>query len=293
MRYTEMLELYKGYGEIAKGLRDVLEPMAGYQSTLASDMSAWTAASSVSKLFDNQLQSVIQSYSGGKIEAFMSQIDKAQDFYNPTAAEAIKSAMSGYSGIAEQIQQINQFNGYKNIAEALNSYGPVKDVIDSIYSSLDLDDEEENIADLETDFADEQELQSALEEEFTDENKFAERIKNWAKEKIKKYQIYKIKIVISFLLNVFIYPYLGEYVGKPVMTKVVSIVKEAPEKGAEMICRLKDGVQAIIMENTNYYYKVKFTDENGVEREGYVAKKNLKVIEEEMEQSEDDDMEEE
>ena len=244
MRYSEMLEQYKGYGEIVKGLRDALEPMAGYQSTLASNMSAWTAASSVSNLFDNQLKSVIQSYSSGKIEDFMSQIDKMHDFYNPTAAEAIKSAMSGYN----------------NIAEALNSYSSVKDVIDSVYSSLDFDDEEENIAELETYFADEQELQDALEEEFTDENKFAKRIKSWA---------------------------------KPVMTKVISIVKEAPEKGAEIIYRLKDGVQAIIMENTNYYYKVKFTDENGVEREGYVAKKNLRVIEEEMEKSEDNDIEEE
>lgn len=275
MRYSEMLEQYKGYGEIVKGLRDALEPMAGYQSTLASNMSAWTAASSVSKLFDNQLKSVIQGYSGGKIEAFMSQIDKMHDFYNPTAAEAIKSAMSGYN----------------NIAEALNSYSSVKDVIDSVYSSLDFDDEEENIAELETDFADEQELQDALEEEFTDENKFAKRIKNWAKEKIKKYNIYKL--IGWFIINVFILPYLEENVGKPALTKVVSIVKEAPEKGAETIYRLKDGVQAIIMENTNYYYKVKFTDENGVEREGYVAKKNLKVIEEEMEQSEDNDMEEE
>ena len=274
-----MLEQYKGYGEIAKGLRDALEPMAGYQNTLASNMSAWTAASSVSKLFDNQLQSVIQSYSGGKIETFMSQIDKMHDFYNPTAAEAIKSAMSGYSGIAEQI---NQFNGYKNIAEVLNSYSSVKDVIDSVYSLLDFDDEEENIAELETDFADEQELQDALEEEFTDENKFAKRIKSWAKEKQKKYNIYKF--IGLFIINVFILPYLEENVGKPAMTKVVSIVKEAPEKGAETIYRLKDGVQAIIMENTNYYYKVKFTDENGVERKGYVAKKNLKVIEEEMEQ---------
>ena len=275
MRYSEMLEQYKGYGEIVKGLRDALEPMAGYQSTLASNMSAWTAASSVSKLFDNQLQSVIQSYSGGKIETFMSQIDKMHDFYNPTAAEAIRSAMSGY----------------KNIAEVLNSYSSVKDVIDSVYSSLDFDDEEENIAELETDFADEQELQDALEEEFTDENKFAKRIKSWAKEKLKKYNIYKF--IGLFIINVFILPYLEENVGKPVMTKVVSIVKEAPEKGAEIIYRLKDGVQAIIMENTNYYYKVKFTDENGVEREGYVAKKNLKVIEEEMGKSEDNGMEEE
>lgn len=275
MRYSEMLEQYKGYGEIVKGLRDALKPMAGYQSTLASNMSAWTAASSVSNLFDNQLKSVIQSYSSGKIEDFMSQIDKMHDFYNPTAAEAIKSAMSGYN----------------NIAEALNSYSSVKDVIDSVYSSLDFDDEEENIAELETDFADEQELQDALEEEFTDENKFAKRIKSWAKEKLKKYNIYKF--IGLFIINVFILPYLEENVGKPVMTKVVSIVKEAPEKGAEIIYRLKDGVQAIIMENTNYYYKVKFTDENGVEREGYVAKKNLRVIEEEMEKSEDNDIEEE
>ena len=82
---------------------------------------------------------------------------------------------------------------------------------------------------------------------------------------------------------------LRENVGKPVMTKVVSCVKQAPEKGAEIICRLKDGIQAIITENTNYYYKVKFTDENGVEREGYVAKKNLRVIEEEEGETEQED----
>ena len=61
------------------------------------------------------------------------------------------------------------------------------------------------------------------------------------------------------------------------MTKVESIVKEAPEKGAEIIYRLKDGVQAIIMENTNYYYKVKFTDENGVERR-VIYKKLLDIV---------------
>ena len=38
-------------------------------------------------------------------------------------------------------------------------------------------------------------------------------------------------------------------VGKSVMTKVVSCVKQAPEKGTEIICRLKDGIQMIITEN--------------------------------------------
>lgn len=42
---------------------------------------------------------------------------------------------------------------------------------------------------------------------------------------------------------------LQENVGKPVMTKVVSCVKQASEKGTEIICRLKDGIQAIIIEN--------------------------------------------
>lgn len=60
--------------------------------------------------------------------------------------------------------------------------------------------------------------------------------------------------------------------------KTTSIVRELPEKGSEIICHLEQSIEAIIMENQNYYYKVSFTDENGIEREGYVAKRNLKII---------------
>ena len=42
--------------------------------------------------------------------------------------------------------------------------------------------------------------------------------------------------------------------------------------------RFKKNVEAIITENTNYYYKVIYTDEKGEKREGYVAKRNLRVI---------------
>lgn len=238
-----------------------------------------------------------QNYGG--METLLSQADKMMGFYNSDIAEGMKSAMSGYAGMAEQL---NYNSVYQNIAGLLDSYGSIKDVVDSIYSSLPLEDygdeneeyvtyeydNEENIvresaenkgSELETDFADEQELQEALEEENTDQDKFFQRIKNWAEEKKMKYNIYKFMML--FVVNVFLLPYLQENVGKPVMTKVVSCVKQAPEKGAEIIYRLKDGIQAIITENTNYYYKVKFTDENGVEREEYVAKKNLRVIEEE------------
>lgn len=334
MRYTDMFEQYKGYGGAIKGLRDALEPIkglgdvlesvkglgdalepikglrdawapiTGYQSMIESAMSARATASNMGRLVNDQVTFLSQNYGG--METLLSQADKMMGFYNSDIAEGMKSAMSGYAGMAEQL---NYNSVYQNIAGLLDSYGSIKDVVDSIYSSLPLEDygdeneeyvtyeydNEENIvresaenkgSELEIDFADEQELQEALEEESTDQDKFFQRIKNWAEEKKMKYNIYKF--IMLFVVNVFLLPYLQENVGKPVMTKVVSCVKQAPEKGAEIICRLKDGIQAIITENTNYYYKVKFTDENGVEREGYVAKKNLRVIEEEERETEQD-----
>lgn len=62
------------------------------------------------------------------------------------------------------------------------------------------------------------------------------------------------------------------------MTWTVSNVKELPQKGAEIICQIKEGIEAVIVENTNYYYKISFTDENGIKQEGYVAKRNLRFI---------------
>lgn len=330
MRYTDMFEQYKGYGEAIKGLRDALEPIkglgdvlesvkglrdawapiTGYQSMIESAMSARATASNMGQLVNDQVTFLSQNYSG--METLLSQTDKMMGFYNSDIAEGMKSAMSGYAGMAEQL---NYNSVYQNIAGLLDSYGSIKDVVDSIYSSLtpknygyeggEYESEEsvieENVvresvvrenavnkgSELETDFADEQELQEALEEESADQDKFLKRIKNWAEEKKKKYNIYKC--IMLFVVNVFLLPYLQENVGKPAMTKVVSCVKQAPEKGAEIICKLKDGIQAIITENTNYYYKVRFTDENGVEREGYVAKKNLRVIEEEERETEKKD----
>ena len=97
----------------------------------------------------------------------------------------------------------------------------------------------------------------------------------------KKYK--KYFIVINFWLliwGIFIQPYLQENLGLPAMTYVESNVKELPEKGAKIVAQLKENIEATIIENTNYYYKVTFTDEDGVQREGYVAKRNLKIIKE-------------
>ncbi len=99
-------------------------------------------------------------------------------------------------------------------------------------------------------------------------------------DKFKK-ENYIFYIIIAFFIQCFFIPWFADEVGKPVMSKIVCSVKELPEKGAEIICHLEQNIEAIITENQNYYYKVSFIDENGIEREGYVAKRNLKIIDQE------------
>lgn len=113
-------------------------------------------------------------------------------------------------------------------------------------------------------------------------------VANWAEGKKKQYYIVYGFIVL--FVQIFIMPYLQEQ-GLIYTTKFVNSVnvKELPQKGAEVICQLKADIQAMVIENTSYYYKVSFIDEDGVQREGYVAKRNLKRIEEpETEESEEE-----
>ena len=37
-------------------------------------------------------------------------------------------------------------------------------------------------------------------------------------------------------------------------------------------------LEAVIVEDLNYYYKVKIYNEDGEEKEGFVAKKNVEII---------------
>ena len=92
-------------------------------------------------------------------------------------------------------------------------------------------------------------------------------------------------IIMMFLMQHIFFAWFDETIGKHVIPKTTSIVRELPEKDSEIICHLEQSIEAIIVENQNYYYKVSFIDENGIEREGYVAKRNLKIID----QKEDSD----
>lgn len=213
----------------------------------------------------------------------VSTIDTARSIQN--LQESMKLFMD--SIIAEQISQLESIDYGKIFSQTLQKNGTFKDAVDAAYESLQ---EEQNIqenVELETDFASEQEIQDTINDQMNNPVGFQERVANWAAEKYKKYFI-----VINFWLliwGIFIQPYLQENVGLPVMTYVVSNVKELPEKGAKIVAQLKENIEATIIENTNYYYKVTFTDENGIQREGYVAKRNLKIIEEPGIEEKDED----
>ena len=217
-----------------------------------------------------------------KLLISVSTIDTARSIQN--LQESMKIFTD--SVIAGQINQLESINYGKIFSQTLQKNGTFKEAVDAAYESLQEENISENV-ELETDFASEQEIQDTINDQMNNPVGFQERVANWAAEKYKKYFI-----VINFWLltwGIFIQPYLQENVGLPVMTYVASDVKELREKGAKIVTRLKKNIEATIIKNTNYYYKVTFIDEDGVRKEGYVAKRNLKIIEEpETEETEEE-----
>ena len=59
-------------------------------------------------------------------------------------------------------------------------------------------------------------------------------------------------------------------------------------ENAKIVGQIQENIEAIIVENTNYYYKITFTDENGETKEGYVAKRNLKIVENKKEENDNE-----
>ena len=143
------------------------------------------------------------------------------------------------------------------------------------------------LKDFKNDSFTEAEVQEALTEQVANPKGFQARFAGWTEKK--KVQFFIIWQLICFIYGNFFQPYFQEKVGIPVTAYVVSNVKELPEKGAKIIGQINENIEAIVIENTNYYYKVTFTDEHGETKEGYVAKRNLKIIEE---KTEEDDTEE-
>lgn len=161
---------------------------------------------------------------------------------------------------------------YADMVSDLNSIG--YNLSELVQQACDEIDEEEFVED---DFSSNDEIAETLQEQADNPKGFQERVADWSEAKKKKYYIL-IGIIFFIWANCF-QPYFQDTIGKPVATYVVSKVKELPKAAGKVVDELKKDFQALISEDVPYYYKVTYTDENGNVREGYVAKKNLRIIE--------------
>lgn len=189
-------------------------------------------------------------------------------------SESMKTLSKSISD--SQVEQLCKIDYTKLFVDAMSQSDSLSQVAKKAYFMVQDDFTEET--DLNESFT-EEEIQEALREQVSNPDGFQTRVAKWTEKK--KVQFFIIWNLLLFIWANFCQPYFQEKIGIPVTAYVVSNVKELPQKGANIICQLKQNIEAIVIEDTNYYYKVRFTDENGEEREGYVAKRNLKEIDEE------------
>lgn len=279
-------EAYKTLAaNLAAPLNDIVQMSSQYaQSGLASvveslreTMSSYLAAQSsylVRNIIAEPLRTSLLEFGNVLNECHRASISNA----TASIAETLNAVTKGI--VSEQIKQLQQIDFSAVLEVIIPEASSLCEVVSKAYEMTKEDIEENTESD---DFT-EEEIQETIQEQITNPIGFQEKVASWSEDKIRKFFIFYI--VIRFLCANFIQPYFQEKVGMPVMTYVVSNVKELPEKGAEILCKIKENVEAIILEDTNYYYKVSFTDENGETKEGYVAKRNLKLIEEETEEVE-------
>lgn len=163
---------------------------------------------------------------------------------------------------------------YTDMISGLNSIG--YNLSELVQQACDEIEDEEFIED---DFSSNEEIVEILQEQVDNPKSFQERVADWSEAKKKKYYI--LIGIIIFIWTNFFQPYFQDTIGKPVVAYTISKVKELPKAAGKVIDELKKDFQAIVTEDVPYYYKVTYTDENGNTKEGYVAKKNLKIIEDE------------
>lgn len=125
-------------------------------------------------------------------------------------------------------------------------------------------------------FTNDTEIREALIEQANNPEGFQERFADWAEKKKRQFCI--VIGVISFIWVYFFQDDFKQYICQPIKEYVVAKIRELPNKDAGVIGELKDE-QAIITGDEPYYYKIKFTGEDGKEHEGFVSKRSVILIE--------------
>lgn len=148
------------------------------------------------------------------------------------------------------------------------------DIVESVYC----DEEESEGEGFETN----EEIYEVMEEQINNPEGFQARVANWSEKKKKQYHI--VYVILFLIYSISIEPYLQQYIGVPVMAWTVAHVRELPDMASEFIVDLKENIEAIIIENVPYYFKISFADENGDTKQGYVSKRSVKFVNQDTEE---------
>ena len=279
---------YDDMTKIVNRMNALYEPLIS--SMKAIDMSAITAAS---RAWSESVASIVALQQPLMNESLMNAVNNMRsvmlssfpvEAMNLSLSESMQSLLES---IRPTIDMINANSAIfkNNYAEMLQGFYDLGYSVSTLAEQA-YEEQEEDTSD---DFTSDDEIIEALQEQEADPIGFQEKVANWSEKKKKKYYI--VIGIIVFIWTNFIAPYFQDNIGKPVVAYTISKVRDLPETAGKVIDELMEGIEACITEDVPYYYKVTYTDENGEEKEGYVAKKNLKVIEEQDEEESSDEQE--
>ncbi len=277
---------YDDMTKIVNRMNALYEPLIS--SINAIDMSAITAAS---RALSESAASIVALQQPLMNESLMNAVNNMRSVMlsslpveemNLSLSESMQSLLESIRPTLDMINA-NSAIFKNNYAEMLQGFYDLGYSVSSLAEQA-YEEAEKYTSD---DFTTDEEIIEALQEQEADPIGFQEKVANWSEKKKKKYYI--VIGIIVFIWTNFIAPYFQDNIGKPVVAYTISKVRELPETAGKVIDELMEGIEGFITEDVPYYYKVTYTDENGEEKEGYVAKKNLKVIDE----SEEDEVSEE
>lgn len=295
---ANLQKTFEPYQGFIAGIQMLMEPMRGLLDT-----SALMNSSQQIVALNGIAESMYQPVGATKmLEAVVNATSTNLGFmdYSKQFAAISESILNAYEPIRINEDAIRAAMGITsaipNYYELTTGLANLSKNLSSLATAIYEESEREENVELETYFASNEELQEAIIEQNENPMGFQERVANWAESKKKKYFI--AIFILMFVWNNFVQPYFQENIGVPVMAWTVAHVREFPEKASKFVADIKEDIEATIIENVPYYYKVTFVDENGEVKEGYVSKRSVKIVEpviekEEVEETEKQEITEE
>lgn len=200
--------------------------------------------------------------------------------YDPVRkmGEKLSEVVRDYAAQAEQPHQLSKIDLSPIFISEFISSCLFKDSINIAYKMTwkESDQAGDEFNGLESGFSDIEELEHDICECINDPKYFREKFTDWPLKK--KIRYCKINQILCFLCACFIQPYIQENIGLPVIAHKISNVKKMPEAGSDVLFKLTENTEAIVLENSISYYRIAFIDGDGIKREGYVAKKNVRLL---------------